>query len=280
MPQQDQRAAELNHAEEVDCVSFPAAAQPAIVLEPGEQPLDFPAAQVASEWSPILRSLSFVLAVRRDQLDSVFALQPFIQGIAVVAAIPDQSLWQRAYVALTERVFNQFCLMWRSACNPHGERKTMAVRDCHDLAPFAAARWTNAIAPFLAPINEASMKVSSSPSRPRASRSSHKAHKMPSSTPASRHCWKRRCAVWYGPYRGGKSCQGAPVRRIHSTPLSTRRGSLQRPPRPSGRCRCCSSHFTKGLTYSHCASVRSAMPFNCFNFAPKASVYSGATLVR
>jgi hypothetical protein len=24
----------------------------------------------------------------------------------------------------------------------------MAVRDCHDLAPFAAACWTNAIAPF------------------------------------------------------------------------------------------------------------------------------------
>ena len=24
----------------------------------------------------------------------------------------------------------------------------MAVRDCHDLAPFAAACWTNEIAPF------------------------------------------------------------------------------------------------------------------------------------
>src|SRR5205823_3497514 len=157
----------------------------------------------------------------RDHFDSVFASQPLIQRIAVVGTIPDQPLRQRSYVALAERVFDQFRLMWRSACNPDSERKTMAVRDCHDLAPFAAARWTKSVAPLFAPMNEASMKVSSNPSCPRASRSSHSAHKIPSSTPDARHCWKRRCAVWYGPYRGGRSCQGAPVRRIHSTPLST-----------------------------------------------------------
>jgi hypothetical protein len=32
--------------------------------------------------------------------------------------------------------------------------------------------------------------------------------------------------------------------------------------------------------YSHCPSVRSAIPFICSNFAPKATVYSGAMLVR
>jgi hypothetical protein len=64
----------------------------------------------------------------------------------------------------------------------------MAVRDCHDLAPFAAARWTNAIAPLFAPAKEASTNASSKPSSPRASRSSHRAHKMPSSTPERCHC--------------------------------------------------------------------------------------------
>jgi hypothetical protein len=70
----------------------------------------------------------------------------------------------------------------RSARNPDGDRKTMAVCDCHDLAPFAAARWANAIAPLFALLNEASMKASSSPNCPRARRSSHSAHSKPSST--------------------------------------------------------------------------------------------------
>ncbi len=102
------------------------------------------------------------------------------------------------------------------------------------------------------------MKVSSSPSSPRASRSSQSAHKIPSSTPARCHCWKRRWQVWYGPYRGGRSCHGAPVRKIHNTPFMTWRASLQERPRPSGRRFW--FHSTRGLRCSHCASVRSAMP--------------------
>lgn len=88
MPQQDQHATELHPAEEVESVSFPAAAQTTIVLQPGEQPLDLPATQIAREWPSILRSLSFVLAVRRDPLDSMLALQPLVQGVAIVTAIP------------------------------------------------------------------------------------------------------------------------------------------------------------------------------------------------
>jgi hypothetical protein len=57
--------------------------------------------------------------------------------------------------------------MWRSACNPYGDRKTMAVRDCHDLAPFAAACWTNSTAPFFAPEKEASINVSVRSKSPR-----------------------------------------------------------------------------------------------------------------
>src|SRR3989449_8642532 len=274
MPQQNQRAAELNHAKEVDGVAFPAAGEPAEVFQPGKQPLDFPAAQ----WPSILRALAFLLPVGRNQLDPWFASQPFVQRVAVVGPIPDHALRHGGDVALAERVFDQFRLMWRSACNPHGERKTMAVRDCHDLAPFAAARWTNAIAPFLAPMNEASMKVSSSPSWPRANRSSQSAHRIPSRTPARCHCWKRRWQVWYGPYRAGRSCQGAPVRRIQSTPLSTRRASLQGRPRPSRRRFW--FHSTRGLRCSHCPSLRSAMPLICFNSAREASIYSRATFVR
>jgi len=50
--------------------------------------------------------------------------------------------------------------------------------------------------PFFAPAKEASMNASSNPSWPRASRSLQNAHKMPSSTPARCHYWKRRWQVW------------------------------------------------------------------------------------
>src|ERR1019366_553223 len=50
-------------------------------------------------------------------------------------------------------------------------------------------------------MNEASTKLSSSPSSPRASKSSQSAHKMPSRTPDCTPCWKRRWQVEDGPYR-------------------------------------------------------------------------------
>jgi hypothetical protein len=54
MPQQDQRASELNHTQKVLGIAFPAAGNAAIVLQPGERPLDLPAPKVAPEWPPIL----------------------------------------------------------------------------------------------------------------------------------------------------------------------------------------------------------------------------------
>ena len=246
-------------------MTFPTTGQAAKVLQPGEQALNMPAPQVAPEGTAILGAFAFVFAVGCNQLHSVCASQPLVQRITVVRPVANQALGQGGNMALAQSIFDQFRLMRRSACNPHGERKTMAVRNCHDLAPFAAACWTNTIAPFLAPAKEASMKVSSSPSAPRASRSSHNAQSRPSSTPSRCHCWKRRWQVWYEPYRLGRSCHGAPVRKIHSTPFSTWRASLQGRPRPSGRRFW--FHSTRGFKCFHCVSVRSAMPLICTNSA-------------
>src|SRR5258708_34059508 len=74
-----------------------------------------------------------------------------IQRIAVIGAVSDQALRKRRGEALLDGGFDEFGFMGRSACNPHGDRKTTAVRDCHDLGPFAAACWTNCTAPFFAP---------------------------------------------------------------------------------------------------------------------------------
>jgi hypothetical protein len=73
-------------------------------------------------------------------------------------------------------------------------------------------------------------------------------------TPERTHCWKRRWAVWYGPYRGGRSCQRAPVRRIHKTPSNTLRRSLQGRPRPSSRT---ASSGRMSSTICHCSLVKS-----------------------
>jgi hypothetical protein len=98
------------------------------------------------------------------------------------------------------------------------------------------------------------------------------------STPQRCHCWNRRWQVWYGPYRWGRSCHGAPVRNTHNMPSSTCRACRQGRPRLSARR--CSANSTKGLIRFHCTSVRSAMPLICFKFARDSSVYSRATFMR
>src|SRR2546428_4655876 len=151
MPQQNQRAAELNHAKEVDGVAFPAAGEPAEVFQPGKQPLDFPAAQVAAQWPSILRALAFLLPVGRNQLDPWFASQPFVQRVAVVGPIPDHALRHGGDVALAERVFDQFRLMWRSACT-----RTARGRP-----------WRSAIATILLPLPQRVGPMRSPPFWPR-----------------------------------------------------------------------------------------------------------------
>lgn len=259
-------------------MTFPTYHQASEVLQPREKPLDFPAPLVTPEFSPVLAVRSCAIAtVRCNQLDSVFG-KLIVQSVAVIPLVGNQSFRLLGHEAVFDRNGNEFLLMWRSTRNPQGDRKTMAVCHCHELGPFADERSTNAIAPFFAPMKEASIKASSNPSCPRANKSSASAQRMPFSTPERCQRWNRRWQVWYGPYRDGRSCQGAPVRSTHTTPFSTCRASRQGLPRLSARRRCPNS--TKGLIRSHCTSVRSAMPLICLKFARDSSVYSPATFMR
>jgi hypothetical protein len=260
-------------------MTFPTHQQASKVLQPREEPFDLPPAFVTPEFSPVLAVRSCAITtVRGDQLDSVLLGKPIHHRVAVISLIANQSFRLVGHETVRDRSLDQLLLMRRSARNPEGDRKTMAVCDCHELAPFADERSTNAIAPFFAPMKEASINVSSRPSRPRANKSSASAQRMPSSTPPRCHRWKRRWQVWYGPYRAGRSCQGAPVRNTHNMPFSTCRASRQGLPRLSARRRCPNS--TKGLIRSHCTSVRSAMPLICFKLALNARVIHGATFMR
>jgi hypothetical protein len=54
MPQEDNEASELEHAEEIGFVIFPAGDQSAEIVEPGKEALDFPAPTVATQFAAVL----------------------------------------------------------------------------------------------------------------------------------------------------------------------------------------------------------------------------------
>src|SRR6202035_1337444 len=94
MPQENNEAAELEHAEEIGFVIFPAADQSAEVVEPGKEALDFPAPTVAPQFAAVLSALAAaVVLVGRDEADAVFLSEALIDRIAVVGAIADHSFW-------------------------------------------------------------------------------------------------------------------------------------------------------------------------------------------
>ena len=130
----------------------------------------------------------------------------------------------------------------------------MAVCNAHDLGALAPLGLPNQAPPFLAGTNVPSTKHSRRSNPPASLRCRARARRTLSNAPERTQFWKRRCAVWYGPYRGGRSCQGAPVRRIHNAPLSTLRRSLHGRPRPSSLT---GSSGRMVSTTFHCSSVKS-----------------------
>jgi hypothetical protein len=197
MPQEDHEAAEVEHAEEVGFVIFPAADQSAEVVKPSEEALDFPAAAIAAQFATVLGALAAaVVFVRRDELDAVFLPEALVQRIAVVGAVPDHSFWFGSCETLRDGGFDKLRFMRRSAGDAAGDRKTMAVCDRHDFTAFSTASRADSSAPFFAELKLASMKVSDRSSLPRARRSSASACNSRVRVPSRCHCWKRRWQVW------------------------------------------------------------------------------------
>jgi len=193
MPQEDDGTSKLNHPEEILWVILPASNDTAIIMEPSKQALDFPATAVTAQHAAVLSDGSAAVpAVRRDQLHMELFAYPLIQRIAVVSFVADQSLRRLAKESALERGFDQGGFIRRSADHVHGDRKTMAVCDCHDFAAFAAFCRANTRAPFFAELKLASMKASLRSSFPRSRRSSASVCSKRSNSPERCHCWKRR----------------------------------------------------------------------------------------
>src|SRR6267378_3870817 len=71
-------------------------------------------------------------------LHAISFLDALVQGIAVVSAVADHAFRGFGKESLVKCGFDELSFMRRSAGHVHGERKTMAVCDCHDFAAFAA----------------------------------------------------------------------------------------------------------------------------------------------
>src|ERR1700693_5159843 len=189
MPQEDDEAGELKHAEEVGFVIFPAGDQSAKVVEPSEEALDFPTMAVATQFATVLSALAAaIVLVRGNESDAIFLPEALIERIAVVGAVADHPFWFGSRETLRDGRFDEFSFIKRSAGDAAGDRKTMAVCDRHDFTSFSSASRADSSAPFFAELKLASMKVSDRSSLPRARRSSASACKSRSSVPSRCHC--------------------------------------------------------------------------------------------
>ena len=161
MPQQDADASELDEAEEVDGVSFPAVRDATVVQEPGEEALDLPAPGVAAKYPAVLgRPPLSLRTMRRNQFDPSLFAKARVERIAVISSVSNKAIGCVLEKASVDRRFDERDLMRRSTRNPGGDRKTMAVCDRHDLCALAALRFPDGRAPFLAHAKVPSMKAS------------------------------------------------------------------------------------------------------------------------
>jgi len=259
MTQQDHSAGEVDKPEIVFGVVFIANNQSAKVVQPGEEALHFPAALEAAQGTSVLSNVigPATSAVWRNHFSPELLQNLTVQPVTVISLIANESLRNISNEALLQCLSHQFYFSRASTVCAYGDRKTMAVCNCHDLGALSAFSLSHAEPPFLAGAKLPSMNASLRSKPPRSFRSWATASSTCSRILERTQFWKRRCTVWYAPYRLGKSFHGAPVRSIHRIPFRVVRRSLHGRPRRSARTR---SGGKMVSTICHCSSVRSISP--------------------
>lgn len=83
----------MNEAEVVAQVAFIPDQDAAVVLQPGKEPLHFPAAFVAAQLATILGlGLGAVAAVRSDQFNLALIAQALVEWVGVIGLVTDEPL--------------------------------------------------------------------------------------------------------------------------------------------------------------------------------------------
>src|SRR5712691_5533595 len=134
MPQKDNDTGELDQADVVLDVVFVTNHQAAEVVEPSEQPLDFPPALEATQGSTVL-SFGFgstAPTMRGDHFSAKTVEHFLVEPIAVIGLIANELLRNIDDKSLFQCLGHQFHFSRASALCAYGERKTMAVRNRHE----------------------------------------------------------------------------------------------------------------------------------------------------
>jgi hypothetical protein len=131
------------------------------------------------------------------------------------------------------------------------QRKTAAVDHHHPLRPLAPLGFSDSAAPFFAGAKLPSRNDSLHCNCRRSFNSLRNVRQIFNQTPRSSQSRSRRQHVEGCGNFSGRSCQRAPLRRIHRIPSSTRRFSIHG--RPPWRCR--GGLGSNGAIFFHCASV-------------------------
>ena len=112
-------------------------------MKPGKQSFNLPTSFVAPQFPAILRLWGLpASSVWSDKTDLLLA-QLLVQGIAVIRLITYNSVGFFTEETVIKGFFDQFAFVRRGALNMYGDWKTMAVRNCHDLGPFATLSRSN-----------------------------------------------------------------------------------------------------------------------------------------
>jgi hypothetical protein len=230
------------------------------IPEPGVGAFHDPSSPVAPQRSAILRrGPHAILFVRADQFDPATP-QTLSQRITVVGFVGDHPqrfllrtarVMTASYTDRRERRLRE--LDFRRGCRVKvvSQRKTAAVDHHHPLRPLAPLGFSDSAAPFFAGAKLPSRNDSLHFNCWRSFNSLRNVRQMFNQTPCSSQSRSRRQHVEGCGNFSGRSCQRAPLRRIHKIPSSTRRFSIQgRPP-----LRCLGGLGSKGAIFFHCASV-------------------------
>src|SRR5712691_11165895 len=249
--------------------------QAPVIPQPADGTLDDPAAPVPPQRATILRCRTNAIPlVRADQFNAALP-QALPQRIAVVGFVGNHAhrLLPRSARAMTstyadrrERRFRE--PDFRRGCRVKvvSQRNTRAVDHHHPLRSLAPLGFADSAAPFFAGAKLPSRNASLHFNCWRSFNSPRNARQISSQTSCSSQSRSRRQQVEGDGNSSGKSCQRAPLRRIHKMPSSTLRSSARgRPPR--GRL---GRFGSKGWIFSHWASV-SSRPYRAIRPPPGAA---------
>jgi hypothetical protein len=233
--------------------------QSAEIAQPSEGPFNFPSMLVSLPdfWRLLL---AFTVSTVRDQQANSSFFQAGPQFVRIISLIANEALGPALWTATAlpgdpdglQGLFRQSYFRWRCRGNGASQRNTLAVDHHHPLRALAPLGFPDSGAPFLAGAKLASIKASSQSKAPLASNCDRKMRQIFSHKSSSAQRLKRRQQVDGLGYRGGRSCQRAPVRSIQRMPSKTSRlGAGGRPPLGPGF-----SDGNKGPIFAHCPSLR------------------------